>query len=193
MKWLDRLLGALPYLVGVLMTAAATHILAILAMPHLAPQDSFARLARFAPVNRFVPVPAQAPGETLLPFEDPAMLTSVCRFDLRNGPVRVRADFAPFDGFVAVSFRDRRGATFYALNDRGGLRNRLDVVLLTRPQLDAVEALDPEDELPQELRLVPPDLEGVVVARSLAVDRLDGENARRRLASATCGPDRAPR
>ncbi|HEY8578947.1 MAG TPA: hypothetical protein VIL72_03620 [Beijerinckiaceae bacterium] len=189
MKRLDGLLGLLPYILGAAMTAAATHLLATLALPHLAPQDAFARLARVAAPNRFVVLEPQTPGAELLPFEDPATVVGVCRFDLRAGPVRVRAEFAPDDGLVTFSFRDRRGATFYALTDRGGLRNRLDVVLLTRQQLETLETFDPEDELPQELRLTPPDMDGFVVARSFIQDRLDAPAARRRLAAASCAQE----
>ena len=106
--------------------------------------------------------------------------------------MRVQADFSG-DGLVVFSFHDRRGATFYGLNDRGGLRGKLDALVVTGAQLQAIEAETADDEPVQELRLMSPDTRGYVLARSVIVDHADVEGARRRLASITCAQQQAPR
>jgi uncharacterized membrane protein len=103
--------------------------------------------------------------------------------------VRLRADLSNVDGLLAFSFHDRFGATFYGMTDRSSLRGRIDVLLLTQAQLEAVEALDPEDELPQDLRLVTPGREGFVLVRSLIVEQGDADAARKRLATASCAQE----
>lgn len=185
----DRTLGWLSYLLAALIVAGLVHILTILAIPNVATRDSYARLASFGQTNRFAPLPKAAPGAELLPMQDPAMARSVCRYDVNGGPVRVRAEISGLDGLLTLSFHDRRGASFYATTDRGGLRGRIDVVLLTLSQRDALEALDPEDEAPQELRLIAPTREGFVLAGSLALDPGDMEAARTRLNLATCAQE----
>lgn len=185
----DRALGWFAYLLAALIVAGLVHIVTILALPHVATHDSYARLASIAQTNRFTPLPQSAPGAELLPMQDPAMARGVCRYDVTNGPVRVRAEIAGLDGLMTLSFHDRRGASFYATTDRGGLRGRIDVVLLTQNQLEALEALDAEDEPPQELRLLAPTREGFVLAGSLALDPGDFDAARMRLSSITCAQE----
>jgi len=185
----DRTLGWLIYLLAVLVVAGLVHIVTILALPHVATRDSYARLATIAQTNRFTPLPSPVPGAELLPMQDPAVVRGVCRYDVNNGPVRVRAEIAGLDGLLTLSFHDRRGASFYATTDRGGVRGRIDVVLLTRIQLEALEALDAEDEPPQELRLLAPTREGFVLTGSLALDPGDFDAARGRLSSISCAQE----
>lgn len=182
----ERALGWFVYLLAVFLVAGLVHIATILALPHVATRDAYARLASVAQTNRFTPLPQPVPGAELLPMQDPAMVRGVCRYDVNGGPVRLRAEIAGFDGLLTLSFHDRQGASFYATTDRGGLRGRIDVVLLTRNQLETLEELDAEDEPLEELRLLAPTREGFVLAGSLALDPGDFDAARARLSSISC-------
>jgi uncharacterized membrane protein len=182
----DRQLGWALHLLATLMIACVVHIVTILGLPHVAIRDSYARIASVAPINRLTALPEPMPGAELLPLQDPALARGACRFDLSAGPVRVRADVTGLDGLLTLSFHDRRGGSFYATTDRGALRGSIDILLLTRDQLTALEALDLEDEIPQELRLLAPTREGFVLAGSLALDPGDLDAARKRLALLSC-------
>jgi len=103
----------------------------------------------------------------------------------------VSADFSG-EGLVIVSLHDRRGAAFYGLNDRGGLRGKLDALVVTGAQLEAIEAATPDDETVQELRLLSSTQVGYVIARSVILDGSDEGAARRRLTSLTCAQQQAP-
>ena len=92
----------------------------------------------------------------------------------------------PPDALTLFSFHARFGQIYYSMTDRSATRGKLDVLLLTAEQLDAVEANDSEDELPQELRIVAPTLEGFVLARALAERPGDVPDARRRVMATTC-------
>lgn len=167
MKVRERLLGALPWFLATLIVAGIVHITSILAMPRLATEDAFARIARAAPLHTMTILSDAEDGGRLLPFEDPATMRAVCRFDLRNGPLRLRGKLTG-EGLTLMSFRNRFGTAFYAMNDRGTSRGDLNVIVVTRQQLEEIEANDPEDELPSELRLVAPSQEGFVLLRALA-------------------------
>ncbi|MBX9760962.1 MAG: DUF1254 domain-containing protein [Beijerinckiaceae bacterium] len=192
MKDRDLLMDWLPVVLGALVLAGVVHILSVLAVPYLSSQDTWSRLARMGEPNRFTIMARGAAGESALPFEDPRTFVAACHYDLAAGPVRVQADFSG-DGMVIFSFHERRGATFYGLNDRGGLRGKLDALIVTGAQLQAIEAETPDDEQVQELRLMSPSRNGYVLARSVIVDTADVEGARRRLASLTCAQQQAPR
>lgn len=167
MTFRDRLMGVLPWLLAAIIVAGIVHIVSVLAMPRLAKEDAFARIARIAPLHTLTVLPQETITEGVLPFEDPATVLAVCRFDLRDGPVRLRGRLNG-DGLLLLSFRHRFGTSFYAMNDRGASRGELDVVIVTRSQLEELQANDPEDELPLELRLQAPSLEGFVLLRTLA-------------------------
>ena len=191
MKDRDLLMDWLPYVLGALVFAAVVHLASVFAMPYLGTDDAWTRLSRTFQPNRFAILERGAAGEHVLPYEDPGTFAGACIFDLAAGPVRVTADFSG-EGIVIVSFHDRRGATFYGLNDRGGLRGKLDALIVTGPQLEAIEAATPDDEPVQELRLLSPTRVGYVIARSVIMDRSDVEDARRRLAPVACAQQQAP-
>jgi uncharacterized membrane protein len=186
MRFLDRLLGALPFIFGAIIIAGIVHILSILAMPRLAPRDAYARIAEAAPLARMTLLAPIEPGKEFAPFEDPATAAAACRYDLDRGPLRLRGPVSG-EGLVALSFHGRFGDVFYSVTDRSAARNGLDILLVTADQLAAIEAYDSEDELPSELRLVAPEKLGFVILRALADQPGDMEAARARLQAIACG------
>ena len=188
-----ELLGAaafatLPWVAGCLVVAGIVHLASIFAMPQLAPRDAFARMSAAAPLHRQTLLPVAAPGAGG-PFDDPAFAQGLCRYDLSQGPVRVRATLPP-DALMLMSFHGRQGQIYYSMTDRSATRGKLDVLLVTRRQLDVVEANDPEDELPQDLRIITPTLEGFVLFRALAEFPGEMEDAKKRIQSIFCGLDK---
>ncbi len=190
MKWWDRIIGWLPWFAGAFIIAGIVHICAILSMPRLAPLDSYTRMETMTLAGRIVPLPPLTPGKEFAPFEDPAMVASVCRYDLDRGPLRVRGNFAA-DNLVLLSFHSRYGDVFYSMTDRSATRGVLDILLVTPAQLTAIEAYDSEDELPSELRLTTPQTTGFVILRSLAAQPGGRDAARARLQSITCAVDQS--
>jgi uncharacterized membrane protein len=188
----DWLLGVLPWLAGVLVIAGLVHISSILAMPRLAPDDAYMRIAAAAPLHQVSLLQATAPGERATPFEDPALAQGLCRYDLSQGPLRLRATLAP-DALMLFSFHARFGQVYYSMTDRSATRGKLEMLLLTPGQLESVEAQDSEDELPQELRLVAPTLQGFLLFRALAERPGDYVEAQKRIAAISCGLDRDTR
>ena len=160
-------------------------------MPRLAPLNSFARIAALTPLHRMVVLPRTTPQHSFAPFEDPAMALGACRFDLEAGALRLRGTLSS-DDLMLFSFHGRDGRAFYSMTDRGAARGKLDVLVLTQPQLDEVEANDDEDALPQDLRIVAPDREGFVLLRALAERPGDLADAEARIAAVTCISEREP-
>ena len=191
MSFGDRLLGLLPWLLATFIIAGIIHIVSILAMPKLAPEDAFARIARTSPLHQLTILAGKPAAMKALPFEDPATAIAVCRFDLRQGPVRLRGKL-PGDGLTLMSFRNRFGTSFYAMNDRGTSRGSLDVVIVTADQLEAIRANDPEDDIPSELRLVSPTLQGLALLRALAPEKGFYPEAVSRLKTISCTLEKQP-
>ena len=185
MSFGDRILGWLPWIFATFIIAGIVHLVSIMAMPRLATEDAFARIARVAPLHSISILAGKPAAMKLLPFEDPATAVAVCRFDLNQGPLRLRGKLSG-DGLTLMSFRNRFGTAFYSMTDRGTSRGLLDVVVVTRAQLEAKEADDPEDELPSELRLVSPTMQGLVLLRALAPEKGNYPKAVAGLKAITC-------
>ena len=192
MNFRDRLLGTFPFIAAVFVIGGIVHIVSVLAMPAVAPQDALTRLAAVAPQGEgVVLLPPATPGREIMPYEDPSVALGFCRFDLSRGVYRIRT---AIDGehFIALSFHSRSGRVFYATTDRSALRGKIDVAIVTAAQLEALEANDPEDEPPPELRLQAPASAGFVLVRALAERASEMPNAEARVSAVTCAPERAP-
>lgn len=187
-----RLIGAIPYLLGILFVAGIVHIVAVLILPRLASKDAFARVQEWAVVNELIMAPASTWPEKAPPFLDPSLQIAVCMFDVSQGPVRIAATV---DGehLLSMAFQSRTGQIFHSLTDRAALRDKIDVVLLQKDDLEALEANDTDEETPNELRLTPPTKTGLVIVRALAETPGGREAAQAQLRKVRCAAELSPR
>jgi uncharacterized membrane protein len=188
MSLIDRLLALLLYGLGVLFVAGVVHLIAVLAMPEVATNDAFTRLSAIAKPGGPVLLPRPLPGHELTPFEDPALAQAVCLFDLSHGSMHVRGD-VDHDALLTLSFRSRDGRVFYAMTDQAAIHGKIDVRVVTQAQLEALQAEDDEDNPPQELRLVAPQMQGFVLINALAAYPSERAAAEARATSINCAPE----
>jgi uncharacterized membrane protein len=148
-----------------LFLAGIVHLAAVLAMPWLSERDAFSRLRATLVADKSEIVAAPA-ADTWLPHPDPAVAVSACAYNLDEGPVRVSAQTGPL--FQSLSFHSKAGGVFFAITDRAAIRGALDLVVMTRQQLDEALATEDEDEPSRDVRIVAPQREGFVAVRVLA-------------------------
>lgn len=182
---IDRLLAAFLWLLGVLTVAGITHILAIFALPEAAAKDPYAQIFEHAKLATLSPLPPTLPDQQVIPFADPAMVRVLCPFDLSQGGVRLHADVEG-DRLLSFSFRTRAGRIFYAMTDLAAQQGKMDLVVLTPAQLEAVEAGDDEENPPQDLRLIAPETQGSVIISALVAYPAERNNTEERLKSISC-------
>lgn len=112
------------FLISGLLIGGVLHIVSLLAVPVVAPRDAYTRLQEIGGENVAFLLDPGGPGKSL-PFLDPAFAYAACRFNLSEGPVRLRLPLA--GAYVSMSFHDRDGTAFFSLNDRSALGTVLDV------------------------------------------------------------------
>ena len=178
-------------ILGAAMIAALVHFVAILIIPLYATHDAFARLSQLGPVNATIALPQTGPKERLIPYGDPAIASAFCRFDLTDGPLRVKA---PVDGsgFASLSFHTRRGSIFYAITDKAATHGMLEALVVTEDQLRAISAKDDEDVPVQELRVVSTAKQGFVLMRALSEEPSLYPRAQAQARSLTCANEPLP-
>lgn len=185
MNFVNRLFATFLWLLSIFAVAGITHITTIFALPAYMGLDPLAEIAGRAKTGEVILLPPSQTGQPGLPFADPAMVQAVCPFDLVDGGLRVHADVVA-DRLLALSFRTSSGRVFYSMSDLAAQQGKIDVVVLTPAQLDAVEADDDEDDPTQDLRLIAQDTKGFVVISALAAFPSERARAEERVKSVSC-------
>lgn len=160
----SRFGGWAPYGLAALLVAAMTNLVVILLVPSVATHGAYARLSEMGPVNATISLPQASPAERTLPFLDPAVAMSFCRFDLSAGPVRVAAPTGRA-GYASLSVHTRLGAVAYALTDKAASHGKLEAVIVTASQLRALKAAEDEDNPSEDLRIVSATEKGYAILR----------------------------
>ena len=173
-----------------LFLAGIVHLTAVLAVPWLSERDAFSRLRPTLTADRSELVAAPAAADTWLPQPDPAVAVAACAYSLDEGPVRIAATTGPL--FQSLSFHARGGGVFFAVTDRAAIRGALDLVVMTRRQLDEALATEDQDEPSRDVRIVAPQREGFVVVRVLAAFPSLREEAETAAKSVSCTIDQPP-
>jgi uncharacterized membrane protein len=185
MNRIDRLLAVLLWLLGILAVAGITHIVAIFALPDLTAKDTYAQISELAKPGQAAVLPQSRPDKQFMPFADPAMVQSICPFDLSEGGLRLHADVEA-DRLLTLSFRTSAGQVFYSMSDLAAQQGKIDVVVLTPAQLEIVEADDDDDDPSQDLRLIAPETKGFVIISALAAYQGERAEAEERVKSVAC-------
>lgn len=176
------------YAVACLIVAGLTHLIVVLLVPVMATRDAYSRLVGFAAPMTTQILPAASPTEHSFPFADPATALAFCRYDLSDGPVRIRAPVGR-SGFASLSFHTRRGAVIYALTDRAATHDRMEAVVATEAQLRALVAADDEDNPSEDLRILSPTQQGYALSRVLTDVAGLRPEAEAQALKLSCSPD----
>lgn len=157
-RWLLLLFG------GALL-GGIVHLATIIILPRTATQDAYSRLTAIAPVNAVASLPEPTPEKAVMPLMDPAFASAVCRYDLRQGPMKLTVPISL--SYTSVSFYTDRDIAYYAINDRSAGRRAIELDLMTAAQHSEM----PEDEditAADRLIVESPTLTGLIAIRALA-------------------------
>jgi uncharacterized membrane protein len=171
-----------------LVLAALVHLSAVFALPYVAEFDALSRLRPTMSSDRSEVVVAPGEQTSWVPQPDPAVALAACAYNLDEGPVRVATRTGAL--FQSLSFHARGGAVFFALTDRAAIRGSLELVVMTRRQLDEALARDDEEDPSRDVRIVSPSREGLVIVRVLAALPSQREAATEAAKSVSCTIDR---
>ena len=167
---------------GVLL-GGVVHLVSVLALPRIASQDAYSRLAPTTRLNAVTPLPLADPGNSPLPFMDPAFATAICRYDLSGGPLKLTVPVS--QAYTSVSFYTRNEVAYYAINDRSAGRKVIELDLMTEAQHNEL----PEDEevtAADRLIIDSPTATGLILLKALAPEPGLMPQAQATLAASSC-------
>jgi uncharacterized membrane protein len=167
---------------GVLL-GGVVHLVSVLALPRIATQDAYSRLAPITRINAVTPLPLADPNNAPMPFMDPAFATAICRYDLSTGPLKLTVPVS--QAYTSVSFYTRNEVAYYAINDRSAGRKVIELDLMTEAQHSEL----PEDEevtAADRLIIDSPTSTGLIVLKALAPEPGLMPQAQASLAASRC-------
>ena len=167
---------------GVLL-GGVVHLVSVLALPRIASQDAYSRLTPMTRKNAVTPLPLADPGNSPLPFMDPAFAIAICRYDLAGGPIKLTVPVS--QAYTSVSFYTRNEVAYYAINDRSAGRKVIELDLMTEMQHNAL----PEDEevtAADRLIIDSPTETGLILLKALAPEPGLMPQAQASLAASSC-------
>ncbi|WP_310620747.1 DUF1254 domain-containing protein [Flexibacterium corallicola] len=129
--------------IGGVLLAGVIHILIVLNVPVQVPYSTYETVAKLGPDRMFNLLPPVLPRTEPLPDLDPALRYAICRFEMKDGPVRLSADLA--SPFWSIALFNAKGQTIYSLNDRTADEDGLTMLLITKEQLSILRENPPRD------------------------------------------------
>jgi uncharacterized membrane protein len=184
MTFLKRFLSRWPVFAAALLAAGIVHICAVFAMPHIYRGDAVSRLQRTLPLNAFVILPPAKPRAQVLPYQLPDARYAICRFDLRDGPLVVRA-LLPEPGWTLSAYA-QGGQSFYSMPAPEQRRISLNLLVLPGgerflgPMHDA-RSLDQDVS-----QVIAPARTGLIVIQAPMKGRTYATEVEQALAQASC-------
>jgi uncharacterized membrane protein len=160
------MIRTLLYLIGGVLLGGIIHIVTILALPLLAEETTWTRIADYDADNRVLVLPPVAAGEPNPLQLDPELIYGLCRVDLTDGPAYLSGVLP--DAFWSVAVYNSAGVVTYSTTNRDGIGqtvgmgifNADQTRLLAQQQIDIAEGLlvieARSDDLFVLVRLSPP-------------------------------------
>jgi uncharacterized membrane protein len=173
---------AFTIIAGVLL-GLIVHLVSVLALPRIGTQDAYSRLTPITKLNAVSVLPQADPGNTLMPFLDPAFAVAVCRYDLSTGSIKLTVPVS--QAYTSVSFYTRNELAYYAINDRSAGKKVIELDLMTEAQHSDL----PEDEdvtAADRLIIDSPTTTGLIVMKALAAEPGLMPQAQASLAASRC-------
>ena len=167
---------------GVLL-GLVVHLVSVLALPKIATQDAYSRLTPMTKLNAVTPLALADPGNSPMPFMDPAFALAICRYDLSTGPIKLTVPVS--QAYTSVSFYTRNELAYYAINDRSAGKKVIELDLMTETQHNDL----PEDEeitAADRLIIDSPTSTGLIVMKALAPEPGLMAQAQTSLAASSC-------
>jgi uncharacterized membrane protein len=171
-----------------LVCGGIVHIVATLMVPQLAAGSAYQRLAAGLPANSMKVLPPVTQEAQPLPFMSPDTRYAVCRFDVRNGPVAIRA-LLPDKGWSLALFSPD-GGNFYAVPAQDLRRIEVNFVLLPPGERPPGFFGFGRTAASSATEVIAPQAEGLVVVRAASRGQSYGGEVEAQLGYASCEPAR---
>jgi uncharacterized membrane protein len=184
MKLVRKLMRVVPLFVAALIAAGIVHICTVFALPYFYRTDAYSRLSRTLPGNSFVILPQALPKAQVLPYQLPDSRYAICRFDVGDGAMSVKAVLSE-PGWTLSAYT-QEGESFYAMPANEQRRTNVSLVILPPGDrfvgpLAELRAVDPDTS-----QVTAPTRRGLIVIQAPMKGRTYSAEIEQSLTQASC-------
>jgi uncharacterized membrane protein len=156
------MMGSLTWAAAGVVAAGIIHILSVFAIPMLAEQDAWGRLAAVMKPNAL----AISDGKNApkLPFTSPDVATAYCLFDISKDNVIVKARLPEPSWSLTVSARS--GENFYLVTGADAKQPRVRLLIIPQNRLPEEESTEKTEEGEEQNIIVSPSETGIIAIRA---------------------------
>lgn len=167
--------------------AGIIHIATVFALPAFAPQNAATQLLSLTEANKMLVLPPATPEQQSLPLMAPDIRYAVCRFDVRDGPVRLSTEIE--EDLWVVAFYTLSGANFYTITGNDLKRNKIDFIIAKKEEAEIEVGASVLDEIEDVVVISSPEPRGIAVVRAPLPGPSHKDRTESALQRATCSRD----
>lgn len=161
-EWLSRVNWF--WVVAGLLLGGIIHISAIFALPYLASSSAWARLEGIAPLNTARILPPTSPEQQLLPLMAPDVRYALCRYDLAEGPMILRAPL--LDRSWSIALYTPLSLNFYAISGADLQRKNVTIFLTQTNEGEGANIPIEKGAKTSVITVAVPERNGLVILRA---------------------------
>jgi uncharacterized membrane protein len=174
------------WLAAAVLAGLLLHIATVLSVVFGQANPAFAKLTDRIPFNIMTVLPAITPGHQLLPFMMPGTRYALCRYDLRKGPVVLRASLG--DDTWSIALYTPAGDNVYAISGADLDRREIELLLTATPDNPASPLAAAKDASAAGVTVGLPDRKGVAIISAPMFDPASAGRVESLLLQASCQP-----
>ena len=164
--------------------AGIIHIVAVFFVPQFVSRKAWDRLSALGPANQLMVLPTASPVHQSLPYMAPNIRYAICRYDLADGPVRLKTGI--MDDLSMIAFYTPSGANFYTITGADIKRDNIEVFISDQSAPVIAEDPDAVDDQDNSVVVTVPQVKGIVVIRTPLAGHSRASEAEKLLSQASC-------
>ncbi len=147
-----------------LVLGGIVHITTILALPYLASSSAWARLENATPINTLQILPPASPEVQLLPLMAPDVRYALCRYNVTDGPVIVRARL--LDRSWSIALYTPHSLNFYAISGADLQRVNVTMIITQTAESEVTKIPLSKGARSSAITVAVPEPEGLLLLRA---------------------------
>ncbi|WP_156953361.1 DUF1254 domain-containing protein [Afifella pfennigii] len=174
----------LAWALGVVLLAAAVHIVVVFMVPRMTTSDGWWRIANATGQDGFTLLAPDGKGPAIAGL-DPLFVHGACRLSLTEAPASL--SFSGPNSFWSLALYLKRGTVLFSVNDRTAIEGQLDM-LVVNPIQNTILKESAAAELEETIVVEAPQPDLIALVRFYAPTPRERQIAAEHLEQAECAP-----
>jgi len=172
------------WLMAGLLLGATIHLITILTLPYLSEHKAWDRISAKYPINTMAVLPPITPDSQPLPFMAPDIRYALCRYNIKDRPIKVHANL--LNEMWSVAIFNRQGDNVYTLSGENLRSSNVDIKI-SLIENDALNlGIRPNTAIDPGIPVKVSNAQGLIMVRAPIISEAYTEQALTQLGAANC-------